>query len=113
MIDKEYEIYYINSKSLNYEWGTMDHVLSRLTMFKNTSIAAKRFRKLVTDVSNLDCSVYGKVHYVRYNDMQFFLGQSQSKSNPHPKALHYLIPPGLLVISEFKLLEDINPQSIE
>ena len=51
------------------------------------------------DKNNIDCPIYGNVHYVRYNDMQFFLGQSQSKSNPHPKALHYLIPPGLLVIS--------------
>ena len=57
--------------------------------------------------------MYGPVHYVRYNDMQFFLGASQNRASPHPKALHYLVPPNLLVISEFKLLEDICPSSLE
>lgn len=28
-------------------------------------------------------------------------------------SLHYLIPPNLLVISEFTLLEDINPSSLD
>lgn len=59
------------------------------------------------------CPVYGEVHYVQYEDMQFYLGESVTKEVPHPMSLHYLVPPNLLVISEFNLLENINPSSLD
>lgn len=45
--------------------------------------------------------------------MQFYLGESLTQTAPHPMSLHYLVPPNLLVISEFTLLEDINPSSFD
>ena len=54
--------------------------------------------------SNVAYPVYGPVHYVHYNGMQFYLGQSLTEAAPHPMSIHYLIPPNLLLISEFTLL---------
>lgn len=45
--------------------------------------------------------------------MQFYISESQTAQEPHPMALHYFVPPNLLIISEFTLLEDINPSSLE
>lgn len=45
--------------------------------------------------------------------MQFFLGESFTQEAPHPMSLHYLVPPNVLIISEFTLLEEINPNSFD
>lgn len=50
---------------------------------------------------------------VTYNDMQFFLGESQVSAAPPLLALHYFLPPNLLVIPEFELLEDTKPESLD
>jgi hypothetical protein len=45
--------------------------------------------------------------------MQFYLGESVTQTAPHPMSLHYLVEPNLLLISEFTLLEDICPSSLD
>ena len=45
--------------------------------------------------------------------MQFYIARSETLEAPHPLALHYLVPPNVLIISEFKLLEDFCPTSLE
>lgn len=45
--------------------------------------------------------------------MQFFISESQTGQEPHPMSLHYFVPPNLLIISEFTLLEQINPTSLD
>lgn len=61
---------------------------------------------------NIDCPIYGMLHFVTYKDMQFYLGESQMSTAPPLIALHYLLPPNLLVIPEFELLEDTKPESL-
>lgn len=64
-------------------------------------------------LDNSECQPYGLVHYVNYNDMQFYISESQTGLEPHPMSLHYFVPPNLLIISEYKLLEDVNPSSLD
>ncbi len=53
------------------------------------------------------------MHLVYYNNMEFYIAQASSKSNPSPYAIHYLVPPNLLVIPQFTLLEDATPEDLD
>lgn len=57
--------------------------------------------------------IYGQLHLVRYNGMEFYLGESKSGLQPEPASLHYLVPPEILVIPEFTLLEETCPKSLD
>ena len=57
------------------------------------------------------CPVYGQIHLVEYQGMQFYFAQSQANQVPHPSSLHYYVPPTTLIISEFQLLEDLCPST--
>jgi len=41
--------------------------------------------------------IYGEVHYVSFQGMPFYLGESQTSYVPHPMSLHYLVKPNLLL----------------
>lgn len=60
-----------------------------------------------------DCSVYGPVHLVKYQGMEFMLGEAHSDTTPPLGSLHYLVPPNLLVVPEFRLLEDSQPDTVD
>lgn len=64
-------------------------------------------------VKSINSKIYGQLHLVRYNGMEFYLGESKAGEHPEPHSLHYLIPPEVLVVPEFTLLEEANPKSIE
>lgn len=65
--------------------------------------------KRSTNSFDSDCPVYGAVHFIRYNGMEFLLGEAHTNVTPPTGSLHYLVPPNLLVIPEFKLLESFKP----
>lgn len=62
---------------------------------------------------HLDCSVYGNLHLVLYNNLEVYLGESHSNSAPSNISLHYLVSPNLLIIPQFTLLENAKPSSID
>jgi hypothetical protein len=45
--------------------------------------------------------------------MEFYLGEAQTNASPPLSAIHYLVPPNLLVIPQFTLLEDTKPDSLD
>jgi hypothetical protein len=61
----------------------------------------------------LDCPIYGDIHLVKFQGMEFNIGESEIEGLPHPMSLHYLVRPKLLLFPDFTLLEDISPTSIE
>lgn len=45
--------------------------------------------------------------------MEFYLGESKTGQHPDINSLHYLVPPEILVIPEFTLLEETSPKSLD
>jgi hypothetical protein len=45
--------------------------------------------------------------------MEFMLSEAREGKIPPLGSLHYLVPPNLLVVPEFTLLEDTNPIEVD
>jgi hypothetical protein len=45
--------------------------------------------------------------------MEFMLGEAREGKTPPLGSLHYLVPPNLLVVPEFTLLENANPIEVD
>lgn len=73
--------------------------------------SVKRYLNLVIFEFYSVCETYGPVHYVSFQNMEFFLGESQPDAPlPHQMSLHYLVKPNLILFPNFTLLEHICPQ---
>jgi hypothetical protein len=45
--------------------------------------------------------------------MEVYIGQALSNSLPSESVLHYLVPPNLLIIPKFTLIEQAKPSSFD
>lgn len=45
--------------------------------------------------------------------MEIYIGQALSSNLPSESVLHYLVPPNLLIIPKFTLLEHTKPSSFD
>jgi hypothetical protein len=92
-----------NNKSRTLEIDNIEYHLSQCQELSKKSIS----------FCKIDCPVYGPLHFVTYNGMEFYVGEAQSTSPPSQQALHLIVPPNLLVVPEFTLLEDTQPEDID